>query len=287
MRRIPHLSDLHFGRVLRPKLLDPPVDAINTAAPDLVAISGDLTQRIRSWQFAEGRRFLDRLAPRCLVVPGDHDVPLDNLAVRLFNPFGRYRWAVADDLEPSFQDDEMFVVGLNTVDPHAWRCGRITRGAIRWAWVCFKSRVASEFRVLVAHHPFEQAAESGKALMRGASRSICAIVDCGADIVLSGHLHARRVWPFDVRRGAKGAILQIQAGAGLSTSLRGGEIDFSILTLERGRVEVRRFVARLNAASYEPATRERFAPSDRGWSRIAIGDKPSSPGSLESSGAST
>ncbi|WP_375211078.1 metallophosphoesterase, partial [Hyphococcus sp.] len=51
MVKIAHLSDLHFGRD-RPELLDPLIRALNDAQPDLVAVSGDLTQRARDHQFA-------------------------------------------------------------------------------------------------------------------------------------------------------------------------------------------------------------------------------------------
>ena len=60
MGTIVHLSDLHFGRV-DPKIVAPLVRTVETAAPDLVVVSGDLTQRARGGQFREARRFLDRL----------------------------------------------------------------------------------------------------------------------------------------------------------------------------------------------------------------------------------
>ena len=101
MRTIVHLSDLHFGRT-RPDLLEPLVEAVNGAAPDLVAVSGDLTQRARGRQFREARAFLDRLAAPCLVVPGNHDVPLDHLLLRLFGPWRRYCRLIGSELEPGY-----------------------------------------------------------------------------------------------------------------------------------------------------------------------------------------
>ena len=60
MRTLVHLSDLHFGRV-DPALLDPLVAAVQAVGPDLLVVSGDLTQRARKTQFAQARAFLDRL----------------------------------------------------------------------------------------------------------------------------------------------------------------------------------------------------------------------------------
>src|SRR5207253_1287181 len=78
MRTIVHLSDVHFGRV-DAAIVAPLVDTIRAIAPDLVAVSGDLTQRARRAQFRAARAFLDRLPVPQLVVPGNHDVPLFNL----------------------------------------------------------------------------------------------------------------------------------------------------------------------------------------------------------------
>src|SRR5579875_2925577 len=99
MRRIVHLSDLHFGRT-RPDLLGPLLESIHAAAPDLVAVSGDLTQRARAGQFAAARRFLAALPRPVLVVPGNHDVPLDAAWARLLWPWRRYRHWIGRDLEP-------------------------------------------------------------------------------------------------------------------------------------------------------------------------------------------
>ena len=46
MGTIVHLSDLHFGRV-DPRLIAPLLRTVERVAPDLVAVSGDLTQRAR------------------------------------------------------------------------------------------------------------------------------------------------------------------------------------------------------------------------------------------------
>ena len=54
MKKIVHLSDLHFGRI-DAGLVEPLVEAVNEAGPSLVVVSGDLTQRARSQQFEEAR----------------------------------------------------------------------------------------------------------------------------------------------------------------------------------------------------------------------------------------
>src|SRR2546428_1732310 len=100
MRTIVHLSDLHFGRVDR-RIVAPLVAAIDELAPDLVAVSGDFTQRARRSEFVEARVFLDMLRFPRLVVPGNHDVPLYNVARRFLSPLARYQRYNADHLEPT------------------------------------------------------------------------------------------------------------------------------------------------------------------------------------------
>ena len=130
MKRLLHLSDLHFGRD-RPELLDPLIAQINGLAPDLVAISGDLTQRARDWQFMRAREMIDRIDAPCLIVPGNHDTPLDNLAERVLMPWRRYRKWIAADLEPQTHDPGWSVVGINSVNPLGWQRGRFSPRDIR------------------------------------------------------------------------------------------------------------------------------------------------------------
>src|SRR5258705_9934060 len=113
MRTIVHLSDLHFGRVDH-DLLDPLIQSVVAIKPDLVAVSGDLTQRARSHQFREARAFLDRLPQPQIVVPGNHDVPLHNVFSRFLQPLEKYRRYITVDLQPFFTDEEIAVLGVNT-----------------------------------------------------------------------------------------------------------------------------------------------------------------------------
>ena len=85
MRKLVHLSDLHFGRIDY-RVLDPLVADVRAAGPHLVVVSGDLTQRARRAQFKEARRFLDALPSPQIVVPGNHDVPLYVVLRRFFLP---------------------------------------------------------------------------------------------------------------------------------------------------------------------------------------------------------
>ena len=81
MRKIAHISDLHFGAADE-QVAERLVESIDELRPDLAVVSGDLTQRARPSQFREARAFLDRLKSFQLIVPGNHDVPLYNVVGR-------------------------------------------------------------------------------------------------------------------------------------------------------------------------------------------------------------
>lgn len=238
MRRLIHLSDLHFGRT-RPDLLEPLIRTVNDLRPDHVVVSGDFTQRARVTQYREAAAFLDRLDPPWLAVPGNHDTPLDNLWLRLLNPWGRYRRHIARDLEPLHVDPEIVIKGINTVNRFAWQAGRMSRRTVRRLCRVFDGSDAIPIQVAVMHHPLEHLQETQKRLMRGARRAVAELGQCGADIVLSGHLHNANVSPMTAEPG----ILFVQAGTGLSTRVRGEPNTFNVLDIDDGRVAVRRYAA--------------------------------------------
>src|SRR3954447_23999007 len=99
VRRLAHLSDLHFGRV-DPAAVEGLVRSLEAARPDLVVVSGDFTQSARTQEFRAARAFLDRLAAPGLGVPGNHDLPQWNPVERLVRPYDRYRLHIAEELEP-------------------------------------------------------------------------------------------------------------------------------------------------------------------------------------------
>lgn len=258
--RIAHLSDLHFGRD-RPELAGPLLATLAELAPDVVAVSGDLTQRARISQFEAARAFLDRLPAPVLCVPGNHDTPLDNLALRLLRPFGRYRAHIARDLEPRMDFAAGTVVGANTVNPLAWQRGRI--GARTVARVCAAFRAAGDDgpNVVVLHHPLEHAPGTDKAVTRGADRALAAFGACGAHIVLCGHLHTWRTAPGAVVR----RTLLVQAGTSLSTRVRDEPNDFNLLTLDGRSARVDRYTARDDTAEFDHAGAHLFLRTDAGW----------------------
>lgn len=264
MRRIIHLSDLHYGRV-DAALETPLIEAVTRLKPDLTVISGDFTQRARRRQFAQARAFLDRVPGPVLCVPGNHDTPLDNLFLRFLRPFYRYKHFINRDLEPVFEDTEMLVAGVNTVNRFAWQSGKVGTGRLRRLATRMEG-AGDRLRVAVLHHPLEHAPGVDKRLMRGASAALEALSEAGADLVLSGHLHRAGAEPFRTVPG----LLFVQAGTGLSTRLRDGQGNtFNQIDYDGEVLRITQWDAeRGEAPGFFPAPPQAWQRGAEGWERL-------------------
>src|ERR1700676_1670992 len=112
MRPLAHLSDPHFGRIER-ATVQALIATVTEARPDVVVISGDLTQRAKEREFQEARHFLAPLPSPKIVVPGNHDVPLYNVLARLVKPLRNYQRYISKELEPFYCADKIAFVGDN------------------------------------------------------------------------------------------------------------------------------------------------------------------------------
>lgn len=232
MRTIVHISDLHFGRV-DPALTEPLLRQIRDISPDLVVVSGDLTQRARSQQFAAAHEFLARIPQPQIVVPGNHDVPAYNLFRRFVDPLSRFRRYITQDRLPSFVDDEIAVFGFNSTLSWTTKHGRLREADISQVCTRLTALHPRIVRIVVLHHPFDlPPAGSERDLLRHASSAMQALAGCRVDLILSGHLHLSHVSETAQRyRIAGHSAVVVQAGTALSVRQRGENNSFNILRL--------------------------------------------------------
>ena len=239
MRTLVHISDLHFGRVDE-ALLGPLANAIQQAAPDVLAISGDLTQRAREAQFRAAADFLRSLPQPQIVVPGNHDVPLYDVLRRFLSPLARFRRHVSADEFPTFIDEEIAVVGLNTARSLTFKGGRINRDQVAAVAQRFDGLPDAVTRIVVTHHPFDLPAQGDESDLVGrATMAMEAFAGCGVDVFLSGHLHHSHVGDTAQRYRIDGyAALVVQAGTATSTRGRGEANAFNVLRIGREMLEL-------------------------------------------------
>lgn len=219
-----HVSDLHFGTE---------VPAVVTAlhrlhadlAPDLVVASGDITQRATRSQFDTARRFFATLGPRHLVLlPGNHDVPLVNVALRMVDPYRRWRSAFGETLEPVHDDDELLVIGVNTVRPRWHKDGAVSPSQIAAVTRRLIASRPGQLRVVVTHQPAEviRPADRPDRLVR-AEEALRSWIAAGVDLILGGHIHLPYVVALADRYPGIGRQAWLaQAGTAVSKRTRSG-----------------------------------------------------------------
>ena len=266
MRTLVHLSDLHFGRI-DAAIIEPLIAEIAATRPDVLVVSGDLTQRARAAEFDAARSFLDRLPKTQIVVPGNHDVPLYRLWERFLSPLGKYRRHIDTGLEPSFIDDEIAVLGINTARSLTFKNGRINAEQIRQIHSRLDPLPESLTKIVVTHHPFDLPDAPDRAELVGhAGKAMKVFSTCGVDLLLAGHFHTSHAGDTSGRYELPGyAALVVQAGTATSTRGRGESNSFNVLRVSSGAIAVERQVWQPASRSFALERTERFRREAACW----------------------
>ncbi len=269
MRTIVHLSDIHFGRV-DPTVVGPLIETVKQIAPDLVAVSGDLTQRARSYQFKEARAFLDTLPQPQIVVPGNHDVPLHNVFARFLQPLRKYRRYITNDLRPFYYDDEIAVLGVSTARSLTIKGGRINQQQVDWMRDRLCSFADEVVKIVVTHHPFDLPEGHHERNLVGRARMAMELLaSCGADVFLAGHLHISHTTHSAKRYKIEGhSALVIQAGTATSNRGRGEANSFNVIHVEPANIAVERLEWQPDKGLFALAETEKFHHTPDGWIRL-------------------
>ncbi|MDQ3068169.1 MAG: metallophosphoesterase [Acidobacteriota bacterium] len=265
MRTLVHISDLHFGRI-DPNGLGPLREAIVGAKPDLIALSGDFTQRAKVSEFIAAREFLDSLVPPKLVVPGNHDVPLWNVFARFLTPLTRYRRYISPELAPEYEDEEMIVLGVNTARSWTWGEGRINAAQVARIVERLAVVKPSLIRIIVTHHPFDlPPGVDTRRLLGRAKMAMAQLATANADLFLSGHLHLSHASHSAERYKIEGhSALIVQAGT-VSLRGRGEQPTFNVLRIERPNITLARQVWDPDARCFTESAVAVYRHTTSGW----------------------
>jgi 3',5'-cyclic AMP phosphodiesterase CpdA len=272
MRTLVHLSDLHFGRV-DPALLDPLREKVASLAPDVVVVSGDLTQRAKSEQFEAARAWLDTLPGPQIIVPGNHDISLYNVFRRFVLPLERYKRYITDDLSPAYIDDEVAVVGVNTARSLTFKDGRVNEEQVASIRKRLDGLDPKVTRIIVTHHPFDLPDNFDEDdLVDRAPMAMQVFAECGVDVLMAGHLHASHAGNTAERyKISEYAALVVQAGTATSTRGRGEVNSFNVLRVEHDKVEVDRYGWDVIHNQFQLMSTEKFMRTGNVWTHQAEG----------------
>lgn len=218
------ISDTHFGTE-QADVVEALLRMFREEKPELVILSGDITQRARRSQFAAARAFVDQLAPTpLLAIPGNHDIPLLNMGLRLLAPYANYSRAFGDELEPEFSAPNLLVMGLNTTRPYKHADGEVSIAQMQRVATRLLKASPEQLRIVVTHQPICALLPEDEAnVLEGHAGAVRRWAEAGADLVLGGHIHLPYVialnerHPYMARR-----MWAVQAGTAISSRLRHG-----------------------------------------------------------------
>jgi 3',5'-cyclic AMP phosphodiesterase CpdA len=267
MRIVAHVSDFHFGCADR-RIAESLVTHLRQLAPDLVAICGDLTQRARASQFREAREYLERMPSPRIVVPGNHDVPLFNVLARFVYPRSGFFRYITPERHPYYEDDEIAVMGADTTRSFTIKDGGLHARDVHRLASQLATAGAARVRIVVCHHPFDAPrGHIGRLTWpRPDVQAVATLVAKGADVFLTGHLHASYTGGTAMRYRLNGrAAIVVEAGTATSTRVRREANAFNVLRIERARISIERLAWQSAARTFETADTQTFTRIGDDW----------------------
>jgi 3',5'-cyclic AMP phosphodiesterase CpdA len=213
------ISDTHFGTE-QPDVVEAVVALAAQQRPDVVVLSGDITQRAQPAEFLAAKAFVSRLNAPVLTIPGNHDIALYDIVSRLTHPYARYAAVFGDDLEPVHSAEDLLVVCVNTSRRLRHKNGEVSEEQIDRVARLLTAATQQQLRVVVVHQPVAVTLDSDRTnLLRGHDAATKAWAAAGADLVMGGHIHLPYTLPF---QGLARRLWAVQAGTAVSSRTRKG-----------------------------------------------------------------
>lgn len=237
MTRLVHISDLHFG-AQHQAALDALKIYLDQTQPDVVVISGDLTQSGRRSEFRSCRDWLAQLTVPYIATPGNHDTPLWNLAARLFRPFGLFSKYIGPARTSYWANQDVQIYTYNTARGMQWRMNW-SKGAVHLGHLkrvlAHATVPTPKARILVCHHPVAEMKDAPMSAVvhRGAAAAQM-IAAAGIDLLLCGHVHVPYVYPLPYGDG----LSYLSVASTLSVRNRGALPGFNTIDIQPDAVRI-------------------------------------------------
>jgi 3',5'-cyclic AMP phosphodiesterase CpdA len=246
-----HVSDLHFGRPAVPAQIEAIEEIIQQQKFDVVAVSGDLSQRSRSGEFQRAAVFLRDAArvSKVICIPGNHDVAWWHAPFGLGNRhklYANYEKFISDDLEPVLKIPGATFVGINTshgvtLRTLTWNLrdisiiGDIREEQIEAAERAFEASPREAARVIVMHHNPVKGELSQRHGLKHTKKILGRFAAMGVDLVLCGHDHQESV--HYIEHTKKGTVIST-AGTVSSRSRGGRPSSVNVIKLLPSQIDV-------------------------------------------------
>ncbi len=246
-----HVSDLHFGRPAVPEQIEAIEEIIQAEKFDVVAISGDHSQRARAGEFQRAAVFIRdaEKVSKVITIPGNHDVAWWRSPLGFGRKAKIYEWYrrfITPELEPVLQVPGATFVGINTSHGVTKRTltwnlrdisiiGDVKKGQLTKAKIAFDSGPISDARVIVMHHNPVRGELSGRHGLKNTQKILGAFAEMGVDLVLCGHDHQESV--HYIEHTKKGTVIST-AGTVSNRSRGGRPSSVNIILIKPETIEV-------------------------------------------------
>ena len=267
-----HCSDLHFGHPAVPEQYEAMEAMIAKGTFDVVAISGDVTQRARSGEFQRARAFIRHAEAfgKVICIPGNHDVQWWKSPLGIGEDgaiLANYRQYVNTEIEPVLRVPGATFAGLNTshgvtAQTLTWRVrdisiiGIVRRSQIERLRTVFADVPVTDARVIVMHHNPMRGELSQRHGLKNTARALGAFADLQADVVLCGHDHQDAIHFIEHTR--KGTV--ISTAGTVSNRMRGGRpSSVNSIRITPEQIEVATLVWSQSELAFVPGPSKCFA----------------------------
>lgn len=250
-----HVSDLHFGKSAVPTQIEAIEEIIQKERFDVVAVSGDLSQRARSGEFQRAAVFLRdaQRVSKVICVPGNHDVAWWR------SPFGigrkdklyeNYMKFISSDLEPVLRVPGATFVGIHTshgvtLRTLTWNLrdisiiGDIRKEQFTTAEIAFNQSPPEAARAVVMHHNPVAGELSQRHGLKRTKKILGKFAAMGLDLILCGHDHQESV--HYIEHTKKGTVIST-AGTVSNRSRGGRPSSVNVIRILPAQIEVTTYI---------------------------------------------
>ncbi len=226
--KLVQISDLHIGGLFKQDAFNTIVKEVNDdLKPDVIIISGDLTDDGLLFQFEQARKEIDRFnCPNLIVFPGNHDYRHTGyLLFKKFFPFTKQIYEF---------DANIVVVTLGTARPDRDE-GEVGHRQSIWMEETLGKYNNFKTKIVAMHHHLIAIPDTGYTNVVGisdAGDTLRACLESKVDLVLCGHKHRPWLWNL-------GTLKIAYAGTACSWRYRGVfEDTYNIINVRDGRMDI-------------------------------------------------
>ena len=225
--KIVHISDVHVkSAYYSEELASNVIDYISNLEPDVLVITGDLTDNGYPHEYDDAVDFVNQLKARVkVVVPGNHDAR--NMGYVLFEELFKTRFPMVDL-------GWLKIQGVDSSEPDLddGHIGRLAYGLVEESLIGFKG-----IKIVALHHHLVPIPGTGRErnIPVDSGDFLALLCKVGVHLILSGHKHVPWIWELN-------SMLIVNAGTATTLRVKAhNPPSFNIITLNtEGEVVIER-----------------------------------------------